>query len=207
MDEGDGHLFIQAARGDRDALGMLLEQIAPQLAKKLDGAIGRQWQSVLDVEDVMQVTFMEAFLQIGQLRQHDQRSMVAWVTRIAEHNLHDAIRGLQADKRPQPARRVQAAESPNSWETLLGQIGGTGTTPSRAAERHEIADLVGAAIARLPADYAKVIRLHAQEGHPALEVGRAMGRSRGAVHMLRARAVDRLREELGSASKFFTNPE
>ena len=51
-----------------------------------------------------------------------------------------------------------------------------------------------------------MIRLYDLEGRPIAEVAAEMGRSSGAVHMLRARAHDRLRELLGPESAFFTNP-
>jgi DNA-directed RNA polymerase specialized sigma24 family protein len=37
------------------------------------------------------------------------------------------------------------------------------------------------------------------------EVAKGLGRSKGAVHMLRARAYDRLKELLGSTSLFFSD--
>ena len=49
------------------------------------------------------------------------------------------------------------------------------------------------------------MRLYDLECQPPQQVAEALGRSVGAVHMLRARAHDRLRELLGSASKFFSD--
>ena len=47
---------------------------------------------VLDIEDAMQVTFMEAFLRIGKFAGSDSRTFSAWLGRIAENNLCDGIR-------------------------------------------------------------------------------------------------------------------
>ena len=52
---------------------------------------------------------------------------------------------------------------------------------------------------------ATVVRLYDIEGRSGPEVATTMGRSRGAVVMLRARAHDRLAELLGSGSKFFSD--
>src|SRR5262245_41546544 len=55
-----------AVAGDRDALTRLLKKFGPQVRARL--SISSSWQSVLDLDDVMQVTYMEAFLRIGQLQ-------------------------------------------------------------------------------------------------------------------------------------------
>jgi DNA-directed RNA polymerase specialized sigma24 family protein len=60
------------------------------------------------------------------------------------------------------------------------------------------------ALAKLPADYAKVVRLYDLECKPMEDVSRELGRSPGACYMLRARAHDALREALGTASQFFS---
>ncbi len=59
-------------------------------------------------------------------------------------------------------------------------------------------------LAKLPPDYATVIRLYDLQGKPIAEVAADLGRSEGAVYMLRARTHDRLRELLPGESKFFS---
>ena len=61
------------------------------------------------------------------------------------------------------------------------------------------------AIKKLPPDYATVIRLYDLEGRTGPRVAEAMSRSRGAIHMLRARAHDMLVSFLGSQSQYFTS--
>ncbi|HEY3242379.1 MAG TPA: sigma-70 family RNA polymerase sigma factor, partial [Phycisphaerae bacterium] len=70
----------------------------------------------------------------------------------------------------------------------------------------EISREMAAAIGKLPADYAKVVRMYDLEGRSVAEVAAAVGRSEGAVYMLRSRAHDRLRELLASASRFMSTP-
>ena len=60
------------------------------------------------------------------------------------------------------------------------------------------------ALTGLPPDYAAVIRLYDLEGRPIEDVARELRRTPGAVHMLRVRAHDHLRERLGAESHFFT---
>jgi len=85
-------------------------------------------------------------------------------------------------------------------------LGATYTTPSRAAARREADSFIEQALAKIPSDYADVIRLYDLEQRPIAEVAQHLGRTEGAVYMLRARAHDRLREALGTESMFFSRP-
>ena len=205
MGEPDVQLLEQAVGGDATALRALLARYGPQLRKRIRGKIGKQWRSVLDADDVIQVTYLEAFLQIDQLAARDPASFAAWLTRIAENNLRDAIKELGRQKRPHPEKRLQRPVGEESCLTLLEVLGGTTTTPSRKAARREAADIIQSALDKLPADYGQAVRLYDLEGCSSEQVADTLGRSVGAVHMLRARAHDRLRELLGSESKFFSD--
>jgi len=200
----DPSLLQEAVEGDSTALRTLLEHFGGEVRKRISGRIDKRWRASLDEDDVMQVTYLEAFLHIDQLTSRDSASFLAWLTRIAENVLRDAVRGLSRQKRPDPARRVHAALGPDSYVGLLECLGVTTTTPSRETVRHDAAAILQTAVARLPGDYETAVRLYDLEGLPISEVAARMGRSVGAVHMLRARAHDRLRQDLGSASQFFS---
>ncbi|MBM4113022.1 MAG: sigma-70 family RNA polymerase sigma factor [Phycisphaerae bacterium] len=196
-------LVREATEGSADALSVLLERHGPEVTRRLE--IDRQWRGQLDAEDVMQVTYLEAFLQIGRFDPSRAASFESWLLQIARHNLLDAVRGLGRRKLPQPRQRVHA-DGADSMNGLLELLGATTTTPSRVAGRAESASMLERAMSRLPTDYAAVVRLYDLEGRPIEEVAAAMRRSAGAVHMLRARAHDALREHLGTESKFFSDP-
>ncbi len=198
-------LFEKAVRGDDDALRALLQRHGPQVRTVVSGKIGRQWQTVLDADDVMQVTYLEAFLQIDQLMARDPASFTRWLTRIAENNLRDAIKVLERPKRPPPCKRVQASGDADSYVELLDLLASDSATPSRTAAKQEVVRIVDSALGELPGDYGTVIRLYDLEGGSAAQVAASMNRSVGAVHMLRSRAHVRLRQMLGSPSKFFSD--
>jgi RNA polymerase sigma factor (sigma-70 family) len=84
-------------------------------------------------------------------------------------------------------------------------LGVTTTTPSRHARRDERATRLNTALDALPQDYGRAVRLYDLESLPIDEVAKQMGRSTGAVHMLRARAHDRLKDLLGAESKWFSS--
>ena len=190
-----------AVAGDADAMTELLSEHGPEVERSL--SIGREWRSVLEPADVMQVTYLEAFLEIGKYDANRAPPFRAWLQRIAENNLRDAIRGLQRRKRPQPAMRVQAPAGADSTFELYNNLGVTTTTPSRYATAQERLTALDAALEALPDDYGQVIRLYDLQGLPIAEVCTQMNRSTGAVHMLRARAHERLRELLAPESGNF----
>jgi RNA polymerase sigma-70 factor (ECF subfamily) len=196
--------FVERAiAGDRDALSSLLERAAGPLSSHLRGRIAQQWLTVLDVDDVIQVTFLEAFLRVEQLVATEERAFLAWLTRIADNNLRDAIRGLECEKRPPPGLRIQPTPQ-DSVVSLLDVLGVTSATPSRGAARGEAKELLEEALLRLPPDYATVIRLYDLQRMSAPEIAERLGKSRGNVHMLRSRGLAWLRELLVSDSRFFS---
>ena len=197
--ERDQRVLRRATAGDADALAALLSQHGPRIQQTL--SIERKWRSVLDPADVMQVTYLEAFLQIHKFDPDRPEPFLDWLRHIAENNLRDAIRGLQRQKRPQPANRISADGSTD----LLALLGVVTSTPARHLARDERQDRLEAMLDALPEDYGHVVRLYDLQGLPIAEVGVRMRRSAGAVHMLRARAHDRLREMMGSESSWFSS--
>ncbi|MCB9858216.1 MAG: sigma-70 family RNA polymerase sigma factor [Phycisphaerales bacterium] len=196
--------IAKAVAGDEESLATLLHQAAPQLRAKLGASISAKWQSVLDVDDVLQVTYLEAFLRIGRFEYKGPGSFAGWVSRIAENNLRDAIRELERLKRPQPQDRVTRGAGDESSFALLEGLGFTTTTPSRHVAHGEVKHAIAEALSRIPQDYATVVRLYDLEGLSAAEVAAKMQRSTGAVYMLRSRAFDCLRESFASESRLFS---
>ncbi len=202
MTPTDDELIARSVGGDNDALAELLERYDGLVRRGL--RIARKWRAVLDLDDVMQVTYLEAFGRIGRFTPAGSAAFLKWLTRIAENNLRDAARGLGRAKRPPPEGRVvpTGVDDPAGVLTYLVE---TCSTPSRFARRGESKRILEEAIGRLPQDYQTVIQRYDMQGQSAAEVAAAMGRTQGAVYMLRARAHDQLREILGSESRFFSD--
>ena len=158
---------------------------------------------MLEVDDVLQVTFAEVFQQIDRYQPDGPKAFRNWLLQIARNNIRDGVKWLGREKRPQPDKRVRAIKTSETTRTLLGMLAGDGATPSVRFSDHELATLLKEALDRLPVAYAEVVRLYDLEGLDGPEVGRRIGRSRGAVFMLRARAHERLRDLLGDTHRFF----
>lgn len=197
MSSSDAKFLRRAIEGDADALAQLLALHGPQVERTL--RIDARWCAHLDPADVMQVTYLEAFRHIREFDLTRANRFETWLRQLAENNLRDAVRGLARQKRGRRDGRVTGEAA----DLALAQVG-LSDTPSRVMRRADRALSLEAAIARLPSDYAQVIRLVDLEGRSVAEVALAMKRSAGAIHMLRARAQDRLRELLGPASEFIS---
>ncbi len=199
-------LVAQAIEGSEPALTALLERFGPQVRHRLIGKVAATWQSVLELDDVLQVTYIEAFLQIEKFKPKGNGAFLAWLTQAAENNLRDAIRGLERAKRPNPKNQVNTSTSEDSYTALVEILGVTNTTPSVQASKGELKAILDQVLCELPPDYEQVIRIMDLNGRSVAEAAAEIGRSCGAIHMLRARAHERLKSLLGTPSRFFSSP-
>lgn len=191
-------LVARAIAGDKDALGELLETFGPEIEAGL--CISAPWQGLLSAADVMQVTYLEAFVHMQRFDPERAASFPGWLRQMATNNLRDAIRGLEAKKKPSPRRQIDAYGGDTSvalFDILTAGVG----TPSRALRRGEAHQRLRQALLGLPPDYARAVQLYDLEERPIEEVAAAMGRSIGAVYMLRRRGHDGLKALLGAASQ------
>lgn len=198
----DSQLLAAARDGDVAALERLLAAVGAEVRKALD--IGPQWQSLLDPDDVMQVTYLEAFTRFDRFLGKDSAALRTWLQRIAKSNLLDAIRALDREKRPSPRKRVQPLDSRDGQDGLEGLMGIASKTPGRIAAAAEARHAIHEALSRLPDPYAEVLRLFDLEGLTGPQVAERLGCSRVTAFMLRARARDALRDALGTASRFLS---
>lgn len=197
-------LLSKAQDGDVEALVTLLESVGATVRAIMEPKIGRKHRTMVTTDDIMQVTYMESFARFSSFTGGGVKGFQAWLIRIAENNLIDAIRGLDAAKRPNPSRRIENRNQDDSMVAMVEAIGVTVSTPSLAAHKGEVVSCIHEAVAKLPPDYAQVITMYDLQGRSIEEVVEELGRSKGAVYMLRARAHEHLREVLGSESRYFT---
>ena len=205
MDVSDHELTAKAVAGDQAALTNLLKRHGPAVRQAMGRSIPRRWQSVLSLDDVMQQAYTAAFCGISRFVPRGEGAFGAWLATLAKRNLIDAIRGLEADKRGGDRQRLETGGTDESFVALFERLGGTITTPSRRVARKEARTCLEQAVEALPEAYRTLVRMYDLEGRPVQEVANALGRSPGAVYMLRARAHRRLSEIMGTASRYVTD--
>ena len=201
----DHDLLTQASSGNTQALKELIEEHAPVVRRWLAGKIPDRWRSVLSVDDVMQQTYTDAFVDIGRFVPVGEDSFGAWLMSLAKCNLVDALRMLEAEKRGEGHRRLASPDGADSCMSLYELLVATSSTPSRHAARDEALAALEFALDQLPDTYRRVVQMYDLEDRPVEEVARVLQRSSGAVFMIRHRAHRRLRTIIGgSASKYFS---
>ncbi|MDM8005421.1 MAG: RNA polymerase sigma factor [Phycisphaerae bacterium] len=204
MASNEGDRLRRATGGDEKALVELLEQHDAQLRHRLAGKIPERWQSILSEEDVLQQTYCDAFVDIGSLRGRTHAAFVAWLLTLADRNLLDAIRMLETDKRGGNWHRIEPSADCDTFVTLFEYLGGTSKTPSRQAAREEAKAALEKALRSLPEAHRRVVMMYEIGGRSLEEVAKALDRTTGAAWMMRCRALRRLAEMMGTASKFLT---
>jgi RNA polymerase sigma-70 factor (ECF subfamily) len=181
---------------DDESLERLLREHDPAIRRDIERAIPVRWRALLAADDVMQQTWLDAFLHIDSVESGEPAGFAAWLHRIAVNNLNDAIRRLEADKRGGSARPVELAGG-SSCRSLVEMIFGQDShTPSRIARENEAEAALRTALEALPHEYRQAVQLHDLEGRPIHEIAALLNRSEGAIHMLRSRAHQQLREML-----------
>ena len=193
-DDKQNEQVALAVAGSRDALEAALSVSGPRIARRL--TIDSRWHRLLSVEDVMQVTYMEAFLRIRSLKDATVAGFESWLTMIAKNNLIDAVRALQRAKRPDSGQRITSGQGGESSRTLLQQLEGERSGALTQLGEVEAVKALMEAIDQLPMSYQGVIRALDLEEQGVGDYAAKLNKSVGAIHMLRSRAHDRLKDLL-----------
>lgn len=198
-------LVAQAVAGGRLALSQLLylhhRPLERHLARQIDGSE----EHLVNVEDVVQETYLCAFRDIHSCAARDESAFGAWLAAIGSHRLQNALKAARAQKRGggrTRAREPRSATS-SSLNGLVQQLSDHAESPSQAVARHEAAAAVQVSLASLPDDQRCAVELRYLDGQTENQVAASMGRTRDAVHGLVVRARSSMRELLGRSSRWF----
>ncbi|MCB1282567.1 MAG: sigma-70 family RNA polymerase sigma factor [Salinibacterium sp.] len=199
--------WIEAAQaGDSGALESLLLEVYEPLRARLEPGIPSWARSVLDVDDLIQPTFAQAFRDFASFELRGPGSFLAWVRSIGEHRLLDALKGLGRQKRGGGRHRVvaRAGSGDSSVAEVLDLLADDAMRPSQIARRREAQEALERAIDMLPEDAALALRMRLIEGRSLEEIGERIGRSPDGARGLIQRARTELRERLDSPSRWIS---
>lgn len=198
-----------AAGGDAHALERLLWLHHGRLLSFIRRKVGVDWQGKIDPEDVLQETYVGIFADIGDFAYRGPDSFYHWAARRIDHRFIDQVRHWRRKKRD-AARDTAAAPVSGSLsrhELLLERCLPETATPSRALRRADAVAAMLTGLARLPEDYRVVVqRLYLNE-EPLAAVAADLGRTEDAVRRLAGRALEKLQEHLGHASRYFSGQD
>jgi len=170
----------KAQEGDREAFEKLFISYRARIKALVESRLGSRLREAVEVDDILQETFLRAFESISRFRWEKDDSFFHWLSGIAIN----IIRKAASTRRPTPFVEEE-------------QIAKSGTSPSKALRREERFDRLDEALEALSPEYRQVILLARVKGLPIEEVAKQMKRSRNAVSLLLLRATRKLRAVFG----------
>jgi RNA polymerase sigma-70 factor (ECF subfamily) len=197
MVEGDaivGRLIVEARRQAPGALDRLLESYRNYLRLLARTGVDASLRGKADPSDLVQETLLKAHQHFDQFQGETEAELVAWLRRILTRNLADLVRRFKAAG-ARMVRREQSLDDVDSATSraVLQLVTPNGHSPSQSAQRRELGIILADALAELASGYREVVVLRTLEGRDWDDVASAMGRSPGAVRLLWARALKKLR--------------
>lgn len=155
-------LIARCVRGERAAQEKVLRAQAPALESLFMRLTGRR----LDVEDLLQNTFVAAIRAFPQFR--GEASVRSWLTRIGIAVFYDHLR--------RPERRVARLELVSHPSDLTDEIG-----VDRRADARRGVERLSVHLAAIAPKKRVAFLLHVVDGHPMEEVAALMNASRTAT--------------------------
>jgi len=182
MMESDQLLVQRAQRGDRSAFDQLFKLFADRLNAFIRSKIRPTYRPKLDVQEILQDTFVRAFRSIDSFHGKNFEEFRCWLTGVAGKTV------LRAEEQ---ARRHKMLEIRDNFAAL-------DISPSRGMRREERFDRLQRALDTLSRDHREVILLTRIEGLSLKQAAEKMERSPEAVRKLFWRALKELRSTLTS---------
>jgi RNA polymerase sigma-70 factor (ECF subfamily) len=199
----DPALVAAAVAGDQVALQRLLLAHYDTLARRVRARLPPRLQATQAVEDILQLTFLQAFRDITRFEPRADATFGDWLNRIAENRLLDAIKQHDCEKRGGGWHRVgEGIGDESGMAPLLDWIASDDKSPSSVVARGEALQALQVALASLDQDQREALRLRLVEGKSLEETAAALGRTPDAIRGLIYRGKQELSEAMGRASQW-----
>jgi RNA polymerase sigma-70 factor (ECF subfamily) len=189
-------LLRQALRGDREALGRLLEAERAALHRLAERQLTGRIAVRVDASDIIQQTFLEAYRSFPQFAGQDVRELLAWLQSILDHKVAGAIRDHTLLQKRNLGREQSMDDSRGGDAPLKQELDAGLSSPSQKAIRGEEAERLSQALTALPDDQREAVRLRHLEGWALGDIARHLGRSPAATAGLIKRGMQALRRQL-----------
>jgi RNA polymerase sigma-70 factor (subfamily 1) len=183
------NLIKRYRSGEEEAFSSLFEKYQRRLAVLIYYKLGPELHQSIEVDDILQETFLVASEQMANFSYRSPGSFLSWLSVIAEHAIIDAARFQNRQKRrPAEMLRLRSESNPGGPEPVDTK------TPSRLFAQEEQLKKLLEKLTALPDQYRQVILMAKFEGLSTLEMAEQLKKSREDVALLLHRALKRLRE-------------
>jgi RNA polymerase sigma-70 factor (ECF subfamily) len=178
--------------GDYHAFAALFAKYRRRLAALLRYKAGSDLLAAVEVDDLLQETFLRAFRDIQRFNYQAPGSFWNWLASIAGHVVEDAARFEGRQKRnAADVVRFRSATNPGGPDPVDLK-----TSTLLLSEKEEVAALF-ARLDALPPDYREAILLAKIEGLTTSELAARMSKTREGAALLLHRALKRFRALAG----------
>lgn len=185
-------LVDRARRGDQQAMDCLFALASDRLRLFIRLRIGARLRQHVESIDVLQCTYLEAHRKLRDFDYRGDREFLAWLCRIAVHQIHDIAKHHGADKRTPKNDGRQVSR-------VLDELKASGFGVVTLAQRAEEARRLRVAIDGLPEDSRRIVLMRFFENRTIDEIVSEVGRSASSVRRAIARSVAALGELLNPA--------
>ncbi len=179
--------LTQAAQaGDEQAYRRLMDLHVDAIRACVLRRLPRKLRRKVSIADVIQETSWAGWRAIASFENRGDGAFLAWITKIAEHKIHDVMRHYGAQKRA-VRQEVDADRRPATHD-----VAGHRASPSQQAIGVELADQIREGLKQLTPLQRLVLHMVRIEGASIEEIGRRMGKSKAAVQKTYERAKAKL---------------
>jgi RNA polymerase sigma-70 factor (ECF subfamily) len=178
-----GNLVKRAQAGSAPALEQLYEGCAARLLAFIRLRMGAELRQRLESRDILQTTLLKSLEHLPEFTGAHDGSWMAWLARIAEHEIRDRVDYQQRGRRD-AARDVRLETDPS-----LPAVARSALTQAIVTEE---AARLEAALESLSPAHREIILLRKYQELPFAEIGGRLGKSEDACRMLLARAMTAL---------------
>ena len=180
-------LITRVKAGDQEAFTRLFDKYRRRLAVLLHYKMSDELRIAMEVDDLLQETFLRAFRDIQHFSYRSPGSFLRWLASIADHVVIDAARTQGRLRRDGVMLAFRSRSNPTGPEPRDSR------TPSRLMAERQALDGMLARLNTLPSEYRQVILWAKMEGLSTKEMAERLGRSREATALLLHRALKRFR--------------
>ena len=176
-------LLARAKQGSDAALNLLYEHCAGRLLAFIRLRLGRELRAKLESRDILQATLLKSLAHLHELKGGQTASLMAWLAKIAEHEIRDRADYHGRDRRDAGREVAIDDDAPIAVaaRSALSQV----ILDEQARQLEEAMDTLSPA-------HREVILLRKFEELTFPEIAKRLGKSEDACRMLFARAMTAL---------------
>ncbi len=186
--------LIQLARsGEEAAFRTLYARTHAPLLRHVRLRLGAELGRHLEAEDIVQETFLSAFVALERHEFRSDAAFQAWLGRIADRKLQDAVRFFRREKRTPRSDYFGANETPGTFEAHAAEPATTAEDPLESLGQRELGRVAARCLGRLAPEARAVVVWREMLDEPWHRIAERLGcRTIGATRHLHGVACDQL---------------